>query len=212
MVKHHLHNKRKQYSLHTLNLLETPESPFLLFESWFLTQDQTKTEPNAMILSTVSKKNIPSARVVLLKSFDEDGFTFYTNYKSKKGKNIKKNPNVSLLFFYEQNQRQIRIQGTAKKLSSTENDKYFYSRPIESQYSAILSSQSSIIESKKDLESQLAYMIKTNTKAIRPKNWGGYIVKPSYFEFWQGRPNRLHDRVVYKKQSKAKWLKEQLAP
>ena len=168
-------------------------------------------EANAMVLSTVSTVGFPSSRMVLLKEYSNAGFVFFSNYNSRKGMELASNKQVSILFFYEQLQRQIRIEGQVEKLSNQENDDYFYSRPLESQYGAMVSPQSRAIDNKEALEDAVEELIKSNKKPQRPASWGGYIVKAINFEFWQGRPNRLHDRICYELNNKI-WHKIQIAP
>lgn len=207
-----LHNQRRNYGKELLNIENTAESPFFQFDLWYKQAAKLQTfEANAMLISTVGKNMQPSSRVVLLKAYSEKGLQFFTNYNSKKGMQLLENNKVSLLFFYEAMERQIRIEGTATKLSDKENDEYFYSRPIESQYGAMVSDQSSVLNSKAVLEVQLQTIKEKYKKPQRPKNWGGYIIKPHYFEFWQGRPNRLHDRIAYTLKNSI-WQKSILAP
>ena len=186
-------------------------SPFVLFEKWFEEAVQARcTEPNAMILSTCDGSQ-PSSRVVLLKQFDEKGFYFFTNYLSRKGQEISKNPRVSLLFYWAKLFRQVRIEGLAEKSSSQISDEYFNSRPLESRIHAIISPQSRVIISRESLLKQAQSLKESPDEIKRPPYWGGYIVLPTYFEFFQGMENRLHDRVVFILQNN-KWIKKQLAP
>jgi len=193
-----LSSLRKSYEKSTLSDLSNNESPFTIFNQWFndAINDDLIIEPNAMTLSTVSHDNYPRNRVVLLKKFDENGFVFFSNYNSSKGEDIAFNPNVCLSFFWPSQERQIIVQGSAKKISSKESDDYFYSRPIESQVGAIVSDQSSVIPNREFLEQKFIELKKSN-KIKRPDFWGGYIVNPLRFEFWQGRKNRLHDRIEF---------------
>lgn len=207
-----LHNERRSYEKDELHINNTNNNPFIQFDSWYKEAATLKKfEANAMILSTVSKTFQPSSRVVLLKAYNESGFQFFTNYNSLKGLEIATNNKVSVLFFYEAMERQIRIEGKASKLSEDENDEYFYSRPLESQYGAMASNQSSLLKNKFELEDKLNELKKLHTKPKRPLNWGGYNIKPHYFEFWQGRPNRLHDRVAYQLVNN-NWTKNLLFP
>ena len=191
-------------------------NPMDQFRKWFKEAVECEVnEPNIMILSTVTKDNKPTSRVVLLKDITETGFTFFTNYKSKKGQEIELNNNVSLLFLWVELQRQVRIEGTVNKLSKVESTIYFKTRPIESQIGAIISNQSEIVEKREDLDNayKKLYLDYKNGKTIeKPIHWGGYIVSPQSFEFWQGRASRLHDRIFYQKSSMNGWITKRLAP
>ncbi len=212
MQMYDLSEFRKNYSGKSLNIEQLPSYPVDLFAIWM--EDAIKNEEgesNAVILSTCDKDLKPHSRVVLLKSFSEKGFVFFTNYKSNKGKQIEQNSNVALLFFWQKLQRQIRIEGKALKISEEESDRYFYSRPVESQWAAIASEQSHILEEKKILLERYE-AIKKSSLVQRPKNWGGFLVVPEYFEFWQGQPNRLHDRVVYQENDDKSWKRHYLYP
>jgi pyridoxamine 5'-phosphate oxidase len=207
-----LHHERKTYDKASLSLLNTEANPFSQFDAWYKeAHDIGGFEANAMVLSTVSTVGFPSSRMVLLKEYSNAGFVFFSNYNSRKGMELASNKQVSILFFYEQLQRQIRIEGQVEKLSNQENDDYFYSRPLESQYGAMVSPQSRVIDNKEALEDAVKELIKSNKKPQRPASWGGYIVKAINFEFWQGRPNRLHDRICYELNNKI-WHKIQIAP
>ena len=209
-----INNLRREYKLNKLSEETVQKNPVKQFEIWF--EDVIKTrlyQQNAMILSTASKKNMPTTRVVLLKGFSNLGFKFFTNYASSKGKDLKQNSKASLLFYWAELERQVRIEGKIKRLSRSESQKYFDSRPIESRIAAWASDQSKIVPDRNYLESRYKmFKEKFSGKKIPlPRNWGGYILVPTYFEFWQGRENRLHDRVCYKKQ-KGKWKIIRLAP
>ena len=203
---------RKSYEKSTLSDSLKNETPFTIFNEWFndAINDDLIVEPNAMTLSTASQSNKPRNRVVLLKKFNEDGFVFFSNYNSSKGKEIAFNSNVCLSFFWPSQERQIIIQGSAKKISSKESDDYFYSRPIESQVGAIVSNQSSVIPNREFLEKKFIEL-KKSTKIKRPDFWGGYLVNPHRFEFWQGRKNRLHDRIEFIFENSL-WKNNRLSP
>lgn len=191
-----------------------PVNPFILFEKWFDEISSTyNSQPNAMILSTQGKNGYPQARIVLLKEYSDSGFNFYTNYNSQKGKGITKNNKVSLTFYWPELERQVRIEGLATKTTENESDDYFNSRPYDSRISAIISDQSHKILSRKYLEDKVENF-KTKLKdkqPVRPEFWGGYTVSPISIEFWQGRPNRLHDRILYKFKNDV-WKIIRLAP
>ena len=189
-------------------------NPFEQFNVWFDEANQTEiVEPTAAILSTVGENNHPSARTILLKEVNEKGFVFYTNYESKKAKDIASNPNISLLFLWKEQQRQVRIVGQSEKISREESEKYFRTRPRESQIGAWASNQSSVIPDRKSLDNKFEeYRKKFGDKEIPlPDFWGGYVIIPNYFEFWQGRPGRLHDRICYKFEDQ-EWRIFRLAP
>ena len=198
-----------------LSLIEQqlPKEPIKLFQIWFeeLCKSNSVLEPNAMTLSTVGNENKPRNRVVLLKKFSEKGFVFYTNYKSKKGIDINNNPNVSISFFWPSFERQVIVEGICSKITNKESDKYFYSRPIESQIGAIISDQSSEIPNRDYIENKFDSFKSDKTEILRPLNWGGYIINPINVEFWQGRKNRLHDRILYYKNDNS-WLFKRLSP
>jgi pyridoxamine 5'-phosphate oxidase len=206
---------RKEYRLHRLSETEVSENPIEQFEHWW--QDAIKSElleVNAMTLATASSDGLPSARIVLLKGFHETGFQFYTNYESFKGKQLLENPRACLVFFWKELERQVRITGLVEKLSKGNSDDYFKSRPPGSRIGAWASPQSEVIESSEWLAKQAnQYEMKFSENEIpRPPHWGGYLVKPVTIEFWQGRPNRLHDRLQYTLQENGGWLIERLAP
>jgi len=208
-----IQNLRRQYSKSTLSVSSVSKDPFKQFEKWF--QDVLNSgflEPNAMTLATASKTGKPSARVVLLKGIHEGGFVFYTNYKSKKGKDIEDNPYGSVLFYWDRLERQVRIEGKIEKVSQQESEEYFNTRPYKSRVGAWASKQSTVIESRSAIVREfLKYMMKFKTHVPLPDVWGGYRLIPDSFEFWQGRPNRLHDRVRFTK-NKSGWKIERLAP
>jgi pyridoxamine 5'-phosphate oxidase len=210
-----LSNYRKSYEKSELLESNIPLNPLQLFNQWFHeAEDFGKIEEvNAMTISTIGLDGFPKARVVLLKSFDQDGFVFYTNYNSEKGKAIENNPNICLSFFWTGLERQVIIKGIANKTPENVSDTYFNSRPIGSQLGAIVSHQSHVIPNREFLEQELKQLeLEFNGKQIpRPTEWGGYIVKPIEIEFWQGRPNRLHDRIRYQLQSNLSWKTERLS-
>jgi pyridoxamine 5'-phosphate oxidase len=210
-----LENLRREYKSAPLNEKEALKDPLKQFEKWFEEAITAQIpEPNAMTLATATKAGIPSARIVLLKGFDVKGFRFYTNYLSRKGRELHRNTHASLVFFWPELERQIRIDGVVEKLSKEESEKYFQSRPHNSQIAAITSPQSQVIPNRKALESAWEnYEKKYEGQVIpKPSHWGGYLVKPIAIEFWQGGPNRLHDRLHYVLMEKGKWKLERLAP
>ena len=193
-----LRDQRLTYNKSSIDFNQINIDPFIEFKTWFNAAIESKTvkEPTAMIISSVSLELQPSSRVVLLKMITENGFVFFTNYNSRKGEEISENQKISVLFFWPELEQQIRIHGIVSKISDQDSDEYFYSRPKDSQISAIVSDQSKKIESKSILELKVKEL-EQSTFLKRPENWGGYEIKPHYFEFWQGRPNRLHDRVYF---------------
>ncbi|MBP8917507.1 MAG: pyridoxamine 5'-phosphate oxidase [Chitinophagales bacterium] len=211
-VEGNIHHLRENYESGTLDINNMYPSPLLQFASWFEEAGKAGiSEPNAMVLSTVSLEGKPSSRVVLLKEFNGKGFIFFTNYLSKKGQELSQNPNACLNFWWGPLERQIRISGVITKISEKECDDYFYSRPIGSQAGAVISQQSSEIESREWLE-QKFIEIQLKGEIKRPDHWGGYILIPETLEFWQGRSNRLHDRLVYDKTENGNWKIKRLAP
>ena len=204
---------RKEYLKGFLIEENLPENPIKLFSDWFINADSksNEIEPNAMSLSAIDLNGVPITRVVLLKKFSNDGFVFCTNYSSTKGKSITKNPNVCMSFFWSSLEQQVIINGKASKVSEADSDNYFNSRPIGSRRGAIISNQSEIIPSREYLENKLKKNNLENNSVKRPKNWGGYIVDPTSIEFWQGRENRLHDRILYKKENNI-WNYVRLSP
>lgn len=207
-----LHHFRKSYTKFELHEDQVETDPLKQFSFWFKEAvEDGSFEANAMIVSTVSKNLQPSSRVVLLKQLVEEGFIFFTNYDSKKGQDLSENNNASILFFWEKLERQVRIEGTIEKVPEQISEDYFNARPKLSQIGAVISEQSKALENREMLESKFKNFDKEN-KIKRPENWGGYILKPKYFEFWQGRANRLHDRLVYTVSNHNKWDIKRLYP
>jgi pyridoxamine 5'-phosphate oxidase len=211
-----LSNYRKNYSRDKLSEKCIPKQPFDLFNIWFeeSNEDSENHEINTMILNTIGKDGFPKGRVVLLKYFSNKGFTFFTNYKSEKGVSIRDNNKVSLTFFWERQERQVIIKGIAEKTEESINDEYFQSRPFGSKVAVHVSeNQSSILSNRELIEEKFNYLsLQLQNKEIeRPNYWGGYIVKPVEYEFWQGRENRLHDRIRYSLDN-SKWDISRLSP
>lgn len=205
---------RKNYKLKSLDEKDVSLNPFEQFSLWF--EEAMKSElpePNAMILATASMDGKPSVRTLLLKGFDEKGFIFYTNYDSRKGKELAENNNAAILFYWPELERQIRLEGKVGKISEEDSKKYFDTRPFKSRVGAWASNQSEVIENRfVIIKKFLKYLVKFHSKEIPlPPNWGGYILKPGCFEFWQGRANRLHDRVRYMLENGI-WNIERLSP
>ncbi len=211
-----LEDLRNNYKRFDLKKSDLPDDPLDLFKSWMdLAIESNIDEPNAMTLATATTEGIPSARIVLLKGIDEKGFYFYTNYESRKGYELSHNPNVALVFLWKENERQVRIEGRAEKISKEASQKYFDSRPIGSRISAIASPQSQHIEHHEILEERrqkAADFYQDESSIPVPDYWGGYCVIPRAIEFWQGRPNRLHDRFRYAKNENGLWIVNRLAP
>lgn len=206
---------RKSYDKKALEESELPESPVQLFSSWFKEVEEAGgvEEANAMTLTTFGLDGFPKARIVLLKQFDNDGFVFYTNYQSEKGKAIANDNKVCISFFWPNLERQVIIKGEVDKISKEGSNDYFQSRPRGSQLGAWASDQSNVVESREILEEKLASLEKKyqDKEIPKPDFWGGFCVKPIEFEFWQGRPNRLHDRIRYVAK-KNTWKRERLSP
>lgn len=210
-----LHDYRKSYEKGELSENSVDENPMQQFRKWFYEVQNSGgvDEVNAMTVNTIGTDGFPKGRVVLLKKYDEYGFYFYTNYESEKGRAIANNNKVSLSFFWPYMERQIIIKGTAEKTSEADSTNYFHSRPKGSQLGAVVSHQSEVVESREVLEKNLAELEKKyETEEVpKPDNWGGILVKPISIEFWQGRPNRLHDRIRYRLKDND-WVIERLAP
>lgn len=207
-------NLRQEYKSASLDESDTAAHPMQQFKTWFEHAVASKIyEPNVMTLATASTNGIPSARIVLLKGFDDEGFSFFSNYQSKKGQQLLENPQAALVFFWAELERQVRIEGEVLQLDAEASTAYFKSRPIGSQIGAWASPQSQVIANRAYLEKQAQhYTTHFQDKAIeRPAHWGGYILKPRMVEFWQGRESRLHDRICYEKHNQL-WVKNRLAP
>ena len=211
-----LSNYRRSYEKSELLENSLPQDPITLFRNWFIEAEDFggNAEVNAMTVSTIGLDGYPKARVVLLKQFTHEGFIFYTNYDSEKGKAIAANPNVCLSFFWHEQERQVIIKGRAEKIAENLSDGYFESRPSGSRLGAIVSPQSEVIPNRAYLEEKLRKLEDeyNNKKILRPDNWGGYIVKPVAVEFWQGRANRLHDRIRFTLGKDYNWVAERMAP
>lgn len=199
-ISEHISKIRANYQQATLSETEVGDDPLLFFQKWFSEAEASGiTEVNAMTLATANMWGLPSARIVLLKGLDEEGFVFFTNYDSEKGRQIAEEESVALLFFWKELERQVRIEGVARKISAQESDDYFHSRPKGSQIGAVASPQSQVIEGRTELEEKVKELEAqyTDSEIPRPEHWGGYRVIPEKVEFWQGRNNRLHDRIVF---------------
>ncbi|HEY0091906.1 MAG TPA: pyridoxamine 5'-phosphate oxidase [Flavobacterium sp.] len=210
-----LSNHRKSYGKSALTEELLPANPLFLFDSWFkeLEKLQGRSEINIMTVSSIGLDGFPKSRIVLLKKYSEEGFTFFTNYNSAKGKAISANPKVCISFFWEEMERQVIVKGIAERTTEEESDAYFNSRPIGSKLGAIASDQSEVIESREWLDRKLHQLESAldTTMIKRPVHWGGYIVRPVEIEFWQGRANRMHDRIIYKIEND-EWVRCRLSP
>lgn len=211
--KKELQKMQLSYELDQLIESNISKDPFRQFTLWFdLVMKAGIIEPNAMTIATAAKNGTPSARVVLLKEYDETGFTFFTNYGSRKGKELAANPFASLLFWWKEFERQVRVEGKIEKISRKDSEEYFNVRPLKSRYGALSSNQSEVVENREVLEKRFLDLEKQFCdNPPTPGNWGGYKLIPNKFEFWQGRESRLHDRIVYEK-TKNKWKIYRLQP
>ncbi|MGB3328652.1 MAG: pyridoxamine 5'-phosphate oxidase [Thermomicrobiales bacterium] len=207
---------RTSYERATLGDQEVDQDPIAQFGAWFAEARLSSViEANAMILSTVDGEGHPSARTVLLKGFDADGFVFYSNYESRKGHEMAANPHVALTFYWAPLERQVRITGTVETIAADRSDAYFASRPVGSQIGAVASPQSTVIPDRAWLEERVAAVtasVEAGAPLERPAWWGGYLVRPAEIEFWQGRPSRLHDRIRYRLDADGRWSHARLAP
>ena len=206
---------RREYALAGLSEADLAPDPFAQFAAWFAeTLRAELSESNAMTVATATRDGIPAARIVLLKSWDERGFVFYTNYDGQKGRELAENPVAALVFYWPEMERQVRIAGAVERVAPEESDRYFDSRPLGSRLGAIASPQSAVIPDREILEARLRELAITyrDEPPTRPADWGGYRVVPRTVEFWQGRPNRLHDRLRYRRDDEGAWIVERLAP
>ena len=203
---------RTDYQKSELNVKDLTEEPITLFQQWLSQAITYSNDANAFVLSTVNSNTVPSSRVLLLRDATEKGFSFFTNYSSRKSQEIEVNPNVCMNFFWPEMERQVRINGSISRLSEQESDDYFNSRPYESRIGAWCSPQSQVIESREVLEIKIQELKKKYPNEVpRPENWGGYTIVPNEIEFWQGRASRLHDRFLYNKEGE-NWTINRLAP
>ncbi|WP_251979448.1 pyridoxamine 5'-phosphate oxidase [Salinibacter ruber] len=208
---------RQEYARAELSRDHVTDDPIEQFRAWFdEAEDAELEEPNAMTLATAATDGTPSARIVLLKGLDDRGFHFYTNYESRKGTDLTQNPHAALVFLWKPLERQVRIEGTVERLPAEESTEYFHRRPRGAQMGAWASPQSRVVDSRADLEENLDTVkaeYEDEDEIPRPSHWGGYVVRPTEVEFWQGRPNRLHDRLRYRRSDPAgDWTLERLAP
>lgn len=205
---------RKDYSRASLSETDVLADPIEQFGKWFGEAIAAQVpEANAMSVSTVTANGRPSSRILLIKEFDRRGFTFFTNYDSRKGHELAQNPYAALLFYWIELERQVRIEGRVEPVSADESDHYFHSRPLKSRLGAIASAQSRPVASREALEAQVMEAERQHGEhPVRPSHWGGYRLTPDYMEFWQGRPSRLHDRIAYRLQDDGSWQRQRLQP
>lgn len=213
-TSHDLAQMRKSYERAELDETHVRPDPLVQFQHWFDAAVHAKAlEANAMTLATVGEDGGPSTRVVLLKGLDEGGLVWYTNYQSRKGRELAAHPQAALQFFWPELERVVRIEGRVEQIAETESDAYYQTRPLGSRIGAWASPQSEVIPSREQLESSWAEIQdRQGQDPVRPAHWGGYRLVPTYWEFWQGRPSRLHDRIVYVKQADGAWQIQRLAP
>lgn len=216
MAQNTIADLRRDYAMHSLTEKEVAANPFVQFTNWWKQATEAAIdEVNAMTLATLGDSGFPESRIVLLKGYDEKGFVFFTNYESAKGAQLAAHSKCSLLFFWKELERQVRIIGKASAIAAAESDTYYHSRPVGSQIGAWASPQSKVVESKEWLEENFAQIEKKyqgQSSIPRPPHWGGYRVAPTRIEFWQGRPSRMHDRICYTQEQNAEWKIERLAP
>ncbi|MFN0313765.1 MAG: pyridoxamine 5'-phosphate oxidase [Burkholderiales bacterium] len=205
---------RREYAREKLDESQVAPDPFDQFGRWFTqARESGLTDANAMTLATCDAESRPAARIVLLKDFDARGFVFFTNYESRKGHELARNPGAALLFYWHALERQIRIEGSIEKVSAIESDEYFQSRPLGARLGAWASPQSEVVPNRAFLEQRYAdFAGRYESDPPRPPHWGGYRIKPNLLEFWQGRPDRMHDRIRYRLQNEMRWEIERLAP
>lgn len=214
LTKENIQNLRQDYRAAELSEADIDKNPIAQFAKWFKDALDAKLyEPNVMTLATADLSGKPSSRILLLKGFDEDGFVFFTNYNSKKGKDLQENPQAAMQFFWPELERQVRIEGIVTKATAEASTAYFHSRPKGSQIGASASPQSTVIPDREILEERVKELTATyqETEVPRPEHWGGYVMKPAHIEFWQGRPSRLHDRITYTSVNGV-WTINRLAP
>ncbi|WP_367867166.1 pyridoxamine 5'-phosphate oxidase [Pedobacter sp. WC2423] len=214
LTKENIQNLRQDYRAAELSEADIDKNPIVQFAKWFKDAlDAKMYEPNVMTLATADLSGKPSSRILLLKGFDEDGFVFFTNYNSKKGKDLQENPQAAMQFFWPELERQVRIEGTVTKATAEASTAYFHSRPKGSQIGASASPQSTVIPDREILEERVKELTAAyqETEVPRPEHWGGYVLKPAHLEFWQGRPSRLHDRITYTSVNGV-WTINRLAP
>ena len=210
-----LKNIRTDYNLDVLDEISVAKDPIMQFALWMkMAVESGCDDPNAMNLATVSATGRPSSRIVLLRNFDDGGFVFFTNYHSQKGRDVEANPHAALNFFWPTLHKQIRIEGIIEKISESDSDEYFNTRPKESQLGSIASNQSNVLKDRVELEKKIENLTKefSDKPITRPPHWGGYRVVPDKFEFWQGRPSRIHDRIQYELSGNKTWNISRLSP